>query len=156
MTAMTAVLVVVVLLGNGLTSGVMLSTVIGIVPMTHAQSYDRYVETIQFLWPRYDPFMPITHLLTIAADIALVFAAPDQGARALFGAAGAVLVVVMAISVIKNVPINRYVMSLDPADRPAGWEQADPRVRWRNWNLLRTSLALAGLAVNAAAVTALI
>ncbi|MCP2341082.1 DUF1772 domain-containing protein [Actinomadura rupiterrae] len=153
---MTAALVVLVLLGNGLTAGIMLSTVIGITPLTNAQSYDRYVETIQFLWPRYDPFMPITHLLTIAADAGLVFAAPDAGSRALFGAAGAVLLVVMAISLVKNVPINRYVMSLDPAARPAGWEQADPRVRWRNWNMLRTSLALAGLAVNAAAVAALI
>jgi uncharacterized membrane protein len=146
---MTALLIAVVLLGSGITAGVMFSTVIGIVPMTQTLSYDRYVETIQFLWPRYDPFMPITHTLTIVLDAVLFFVAPDPAARAMFGAAGVVLVAVMAISVIKNVPINRYVMSLDPAIRPADWNRSDPRTRWRNWNLLRTSIAICGLAVNA-------
>ncbi|MBA9005521.1 DUF1772 domain-containing protein [Thermomonospora cellulosilytica] len=152
---MTGLLIVVMLLGNGLAAGVMFSTVIGIVPMTLAQSYDRYVETIQFLWPRYDPFMPITHALTVVLDLALVVTVDDPTARALFGAAGVLLVVVMAISVIKNVPINRYVMSLDAAAPPADWERRDPRTRWRAWNLLRTSLAIVGLAANAAGAAAL-
>ncbi|WP_433336448.1 anthrone oxygenase family protein [Spirillospora sp. CA-294931] len=152
---MTGFLTALALLGNGLTAGIMLSTVMGIVPLTAVQTYDRYVETIQFLWPRYDPFMPITHVLTVVLDLVLVFLAPEPEARALFGVAGVVLVVVMAISVIKNVPINRYVMSLDPATVPDAWETKDPRRSWRNWNLLRTSLALGGLVVNAAGAAVL-
>ncbi|WP_083734002.1 DUF1772 domain-containing protein [Actinomadura sp. CNU-125] len=65
------------------------------------------------------------------------------------------LVTVMAISVIKNVPINRFVMSLDPAVRPDDWSRTDPRRRWRNWNLLRTGLAAAALGLNAGGVLAL-
>lgn len=153
---MTGLLIVAVLLGNGLAAGVMFSTVIGIVPMTLALPYDRYVETIQFLWPRYDPFMPITHALTIVVDLVLVVTVDDPAGRASFGVAGVLLVTVMTISVLKNVPINRYVMSLDPAAPPADWERRDPRARWRSWNLLRTGLAIAGLTANAAGAAALL
>ena len=56
---MTRVMLALVLLGNGVAAGVMVSTVIGIVPMTLIMPYDRYIDTIRFLWPRYDPFMPV-------------------------------------------------------------------------------------------------
>lgn len=137
------------LIGNAVTAGIMLSTVIGIVPMMLAVPYGRYVEMIQFLWPRYDPFMPIVHALTCVLNVVLAVVAPSAAQRTLFGAAAVTLAVVMAISVIKNVPVNRYVMSLDPQHRPEDWAQRDPRRRWRNWNLARTSLALAALAANA-------
>ncbi|MGJ6967146.1 anthrone oxygenase family protein [Streptosporangium sp. G11] len=150
------ILLPLVLLGNGLAAGIMLSTVIGVVPWMLAQPYDRYVGAIRFMWPRYDPFMPIVNALTCVLDIVLIFVAPTAASRALFGTAAGLLLVVMAISVVKNVPINRYVTSLDPEDRPADWEERDPRVRWRNWNLIRTVLALVAFGVNAWATTALI
>jgi uncharacterized membrane protein len=148
---MNWLLVPLVLLGNGITAGIMLSTVIGIVPLTLALPYRQYVQTIQFLWPRYDPFMPAVHGLTVVGDAVLAFTADTRAARSLFGVAALVLVAVMAISVAKNVPMNRYVMSLDPGQQPADWSRLDPRRRWRAWNLLRSGLALAALVLNAAA-----
>lgn len=144
-------LIPLVIVGNGLAAGVMLSTVMGIVPMTFVMSYERYVRTIQFLWPRYDPFMPIVNALSAIGGLVLAAGAPEPTSRALFGAAAVTLIVVMAISVIKNVPINRYVMSLDPEACPDDWEHRDPRARWRNWNLFRTSLVLVALSMNALA-----
>lgn len=151
---MTRVLVLLALLGSGLGSGVMFSTVIGVAPMTLVLPYERYVETIRFLWPRYDPFMPITHVVTFACDVALLFLAPDG--RVFFGIAAGLLAIVMIISVVKNVPINRYVTSLDPHDPPPDWADRDPRVKWRNWNLIRTGLALLALGANLCAVAVLV
>jgi uncharacterized membrane protein len=155
-TAVLRVLAPVALLASGLAAGVMVSTVIGITPLTRTLSYDRYVQTIQYLWPRYDPFMPALNGLTFVLDLVLVGVAGQTGARTLFGASAALLALVMAISVVRNVPINRYVMSLDPGSPPADWPATDPRVRWQNWNLLRTALVLSALVANVAAVGALL
>lgn len=146
----------VVLAGNGIAAGVMLSTVIGIVPLILVLPYDRYVQTIQFMWPRYDPFMPIAHGLTLLLDFVLVGMVDAPAARWSFAAGGVLLVIVMAISLVKNVPVNRYVMSLDPHAQPSDWQQRDPRRAWASWNLLRTSLALVALALNGAGAAALL
>jgi hypothetical protein len=150
---MTRVLVPLVLLSNGIAAGMMLSTVIGIAPMTLALPYARYVETIRFLWPRYDPFMPAINAVTFALDVLL---AVVSSARFLFALAAVLLAAVMLVSVTKNVPINKYVTSLDPEACPSDWVQRDPRVSWRNWNLVRTVLVLLGLATNVGAAATLL
>ncbi|GAA0526034.1 DUF1772 domain-containing protein [Paractinoplanes ferrugineus] len=155
MNGLVPTLLALALAGNGIAAGVMLSTVIGIVPLVLVLPYERYVNTIQFMWPRYDPFMPITHAVTVVLDIVLFVVVDVPAARLLFGAAAVVLTVVMVISLVKNVPMNRYVMSLDPNRQPADWSRTDPRPSWRNWNLLRTTLAVVALAGNAAAAAAL-
>lgn len=151
---MNAVLATLALLANGIAAGIMLSTVIGIVPMMLSLPYDRYVRTVQFLWPRYDPAMPIMNGLTVLLDAALTVLA-DGPARTAFACSGLLLVAVMAISVTKNVPINRYVKALDPDRRPGEWERRDPRRRWRNWNTTRTCLAVTAFAVNITGVVLL-
>ncbi|WP_320065176.1 DUF1772 domain-containing protein [Micromonospora sp. RTGN7] len=153
---MDRLLIPLALLANGIAVGVMVSTVIGLAPMSLAVPYERYVATIQYLWKRYDPFMPAMNTLACLLDLVLLFRADEPAARALFGTAGVLLLVVMAISVVKNVPINRYVMSLDPAAEPADWARVDPRTRWRNWNLVRTALAVLAFATNLAAVSVLL
>ncbi|HEX6871576.1 MAG TPA: DUF1772 domain-containing protein [Micromonosporaceae bacterium] len=145
---MTAAVVPLVLIGNGVAAGVMLSTVVGITPLTAVLSYDRYVETIKFLWRRYDPMMPITNAATFLLDGWLAVSLREQAAGASFGAAALLLATVMVISVVKNVPINKYVTGLDPARPPDDWASADPRDRWRRWNTTRTLLAFAALAAN--------
>jgi uncharacterized membrane protein len=140
---------------NGIAAGIMLSTVIGIVPMMLVLPYSRYVQTVQFLRPRFDPVMPITNGCTLILDLALVAAAHDVAARAAFAVAAALVASVMTVSITKNVPVNRYIMSLDPQCQPDAWEQLDPRSRWRTWNLVRTMLALAAFAMNAVAAVQL-
>jgi uncharacterized membrane protein len=143
-------------LTNGVAAGIMLSTVIGIVPMMLALPYGRYVQTVQFLWPRYDPIMPITNGATMLLDAVLAIALIDRApVRVIFGLAALVQLTVMAISITRNVPVNRYVKSLDPARQPTDWATADPRRRWRSWNLIRTGLALLAFAMNVTAVVLL-
>lgn len=153
---MIRVLVPLALLGNGVGAGVMLATVLGVVPMFLALPYERYVWSVQFLWPRYDPFMPALNGLTFVLDLVLIAAAPHRAAQALFGAAAVLLAAVMVISIVKNVPINRYVKSLDPGAKPEDWPSRDPRVRWRDWNLARTVLAIVALGANLVAASTLL
>ena len=70
----------------------------------------------------------------------------------LLAVAAALLLAVMAISITKNVPVNRFVSGLDPAAPPADWDRLDPRVRWQRWNTTRTGLAVLAFAANVTAV----
>ncbi len=141
-------LVIAAIAANGVSAGIMLSTVIGIVPMMLVLPYGRYVQTVQFLRPRFDPVMPITNGSALLLDVALAATSHGAAGRAAFSLAAALLCSVMAVSVIKNVPINRFIMSLDSRRQPDGWTLLDPRLRWRRWNLIRTALALAAFATN--------
>jgi uncharacterized membrane protein len=127
---------------NGVAAGIMLSTVIGIVPMMLTMPYQRYVQTVRFLWPRYDPLMPIlngTALVLVVVSAALAGRVPSRPA---FVVAAVLLATVVTISITKNVPVNRFVSGLDPGEQPGDWPRLDPRARWRTWNLVRTTLAL--------------
>lgn len=135
---------------NGAAAGIMLSTVIGIVPMMLALPYGRYVQMVQFMRPRYDPVMPAANGGALLADIVLVAAGPR--ASGLHLAAALLLAAVIAISVGKNVPVNRYVMALDPQQPPVDWAALDPRRRWQRWNTIRTGLAALAFVCNTAAL----
>jgi uncharacterized membrane protein len=140
---------------NGIAAGIMLSTVVGIVPMMLTMPYDRYVRTVQFLWPRYDPMMPFLNggaLACAALSAAVVGGVP---ARSTLIAAAVLLVGVMTVSITRNVPVNRLVSRLDPAHPPVDWASIDPRGRWRRWNLIRTVLALLAFAANLTAAAQL-
>jgi hypothetical protein len=147
---MSGALLAITVLANGVATGIMLSTVVGIVPFMLTMPYEHYVQTVTFLWPRYDPMMPALNVLTVLLDAALAATAHGTTAR-LAAAAGILLVVVITISLAKNVPINKYVSALDAGSCPVDWAERDPRIRWRNWNLLRTLLAAAALVVNVSA-----
>lgn len=135
---------------NGIASGIMLSTVIGIVPMMRALPYTGYVRMVQFMRPRYDPIMPASNGGALVIDIALV--ASGQHAIALHACAAVLLASVVTISISKNVPVNKYVMSLDPEESPEDWAAVDPRERWQMWNNIRTSLAVLAFLCNMAAL----
>jgi uncharacterized membrane protein len=136
-------------LANGVAAGIMLSTVIGIAPMFLSLPYGSYVRSVQFLWPRFDPAMPVANGLTLALDVLLAAVLADAGAaRAGFAAAGALQAVVMGISITRNVPVNRMVKGLDPEREPSDWARIDPRRRWRTWNQIRTAVALLAFATN--------
>lgn len=136
------------LLGSGTTAGVLFCVALSIVPAFLALPPDRYVHTHKLIGRNYDKVMPVIVLGSCAVDLALTVTAPAAGA--LFGAAAVLLLGVSAVSHLANVPINRRVKGLDPAAIPDDWP--DPRRPWRNWNLLRTVLALLSFAVNGAAV----
>lgn len=139
-------------LANGSAAGIMLSTVIGVTPLYLALPYNRYVQTVQFLRPRFDPAMPALNGLTLVLDLVLASGLATGGTRYGFAVGAALQAAVMVISITRNVPVNRLVMSLDPEREPADWSQIDPRRRWRNWNVARTSLALLAFAINVATI----
>jgi uncharacterized membrane protein len=148
MTAIAPVTAALAALLNGVAAGIMLSTVVGIVPMMLTQPYQGYVQTVQFLWPRYDPLMPILNASALVLTAFSAVAAGGVPARPVLAVAAALLAIVMTISITKNVPVNRFVGGLDPDHQPADWARLDPRPRWRRWNLIRTTLAVVAFALN--------
>jgi anthrone oxygenase-like protein len=146
----------VALLSGGLAAGVLAGTVLGGVPLLRSLPSRRYVEVHQFLATRYEPFQPICIAVTLLANAALAVIAPVPATRALFALGALLAAAVMVISATRNVPVKQWVLSLDPAELPADFDQRDPRRVWANWNLARTVLAVAALALDTAAVAALL
>ena len=140
---------------NGVAAGIMLSTVVGIVPMMVSQPYESYVRTVQFLWPRYDPMMPILNGSAFVLSGLSAAVTTSAAARAVLIGSTVLLGVVLAISISKNVPVNKFVSSLDPERPPADWDRVDPRVRWSRWNEIRTSINALAFTANVAATALL-
>lgn len=157
---MIAALVPLALFANGIAAGVMLGNAIGAGALALELPYAGYVELIKFMWPRYDPFVPIMNVLAFAIDIALAVIVRGErggtGAPLLFGVSAVLLAILMAISLAKNVPINKYVTALDPASPPDDWAQRDPRARWKKYNSARVALAMAALMLNLAGAAVLL
>ncbi|MEU7318849.1 anthrone oxygenase family protein [Streptomyces sp. NPDC007083] len=149
-----AVLGVAVLLGSGVTAGVLFAVALSVLPALFAMETGTYVHAHKLLGRNWDPTMPVVVLTSTGLAVALALIADDGAARGLFAAAAVLLLGVSAVSHLCNVPINRRVKAVaDPRVLPADWE--DPRPLWRRWHLLRTALAVAALLLNAVAVTAL-
>ncbi|GLW06773.1 hypothetical protein Misp01_19030 [Microtetraspora sp. NBRC 13810] len=157
---MIQALVPLALFANGIAAGVMLGNAIGLAAHALRLPYAGYVDLIKFMWPRYDPFLPITNVVAFGLDVALAVLVRGEpggtGSSVLFGAAAALLVVLMAISLFKNVPINRYVTALDPASPPRDWAERDPRAAWKSWNQVRVVLSMAALVANLAGAAVLL
>ncbi|GAA4616667.1 DUF1772 domain-containing protein [Actinoallomurus liliacearum] len=157
---MISALLPLALFANGVAVGVMLGNAIGPAAMALHLPYARYVELIKFMWPRYDPFVPILNVLAFGLDIAMAVTAGGRrdGTEAsdLFIGAAVLLGVLMVISVTKNVPINKYVTGLDPASQPDDWPERDPRASWKRWNDIRVGLGITALVANLAGAAVLL
>jgi uncharacterized membrane protein len=139
------------LLGSGTTAGVLFAVAVSMVPALAAMPPDRYVYAHQLLGRNWDPTMPLIVVASTLTDIVLAVWSDGGEIRVLHVLAAVALVGVSLVSRLCNVPINRRVKGLDPERIPGDW--ADPRSLWRRWHLLRTVLAFAALALNAAALT---
>ncbi|OXM62288.1 hypothetical protein CF166_33015 [Amycolatopsis sp. KNN50.9b] len=147
---MAGLLAAVVLVGSGLVAGVLFAVALSVLPALLAMPADRYVYTHQLIGRRWDPTMPIIVLSSTLLDVVLALVVHQPAPVILFAVAAVVLLGVSVVSHFCNVPINRAVKSMDPGEIPDGWR--DPRPLWRRWHLLRTLLALIGVALNAVAV----
>jgi uncharacterized membrane protein len=141
---------VAVLVGSGVTAGVLFAVALSVLPGLSAMPPDRYVYAHRLLGRNWDPTMPLIVLASAAGAVALAVMSAGAPAR-LFAASAGLLVGVSVVSHFCNVPINRQVKRLDPDRLPADWR--DPRPLWRRWHTLRTVLATLALLVNAIAVT---
>ena len=152
---MVSVLAGFVLLANGLAAGVLVGTLLGGWPLLLTLPADGYVRTHAFFATRFDPFMPACLLVTGLGDIVLAVTTP-AGPATLYGIAAAMAAGTVAISLIKNVPINKQVLALDSDRLPADFDLSHTRRRWGRWNRIRTWLAALALVANCAAVAVLI
>jgi uncharacterized membrane protein len=157
---MIQVLIPVALLANGIAAGVMLGNAIGPAALALELPYDRYVDMIKYLWPKYDPFVPILNALALALDAIIAIIVPrsqaSDGVPVLFSLAAALLTILVVISLTKNVPINKYVTGLDPVTQPEDWPDRDPRSTWKKWNQIRVALALMALGAGLAGAAILL
>jgi uncharacterized membrane protein len=145
------VLSVAVLMGSGTVAGVLFGVALSTMPALIAMPSDRYVYVHKLLGRNWDPTMPLIVLTSTLIDVVLAVLAPTSLTRVQFAFAAVLLFGVSFVSHLCNVPINRQIKRLDPEAIPPDWE--DPRLAWRNWNLLRTLLAVLALALNGLAVT---
>jgi uncharacterized membrane protein len=139
-----------VLIGSGLTAGVLFSVAISVVPAFLGVSPQRYVEMHKLIGRRYDRVMPPMVLTWTLLDVVLAVRTGVTSSQWLFVVAAVLGGGVAAVSQLGNVPINRRVKRLPTGPVPHGW--VDPRARWRAWNLVRTHLAVLALAANAFAL----
>lgn len=141
---------------NGLAAGGLMISALGGAPLLLTLSTERYIPIHQFLVTRFDPFMPVSMCSALLLDFGVVAAAPSSSGRALALTGAVLLIGAMVVSLTRNVPINRWISTLDPQRVPDDWALIDPRVRWRNWNLVRTVLAVAALVANVSTVAVLL
>lgn len=144
------------LLLNGLAAGVLFGTQLGGQPYLASLPYDRYVQAHAFFGTRYDPAMPICLVGTFLLDVLLAVTAPEAAARALFALGAALAVTTAVISVVKNVPVNRWMRTLDPDNLPADFPDKDPRKTWGAWNSRRSVLTISALVANCLALGVLL
>ncbi|MEU7649399.1 DUF1772 domain-containing protein [Streptomyces huasconensis] len=150
------VVVPLLLLVNGLGAGVMMNTQLGGFAYLNLLPPARYVHAHAFYSTRYDPFMPLCIVATALGAAVLAIAGSHPEARVLHALAALLALATITVSVVKNVPVNRWVQSLDPQRLPADFAERDPRRSWGRWNQVRTWLLTAALAVNCAALATLL
>lgn len=149
---MLQVLVPLVILANGLAAGVLMGTQLGGWPLLQSLPADRYVHAHAFFATRYDPFMPVCLIVTVLGDVTLALVADAAGTRPLFLVATVLALGTITISLLKNVPVNKWVRALDPDDLPADFAGRDPRPAWGRWNRTRTTLSVLALLANCLAL----
>jgi uncharacterized membrane protein len=75
------------------------------------------------------------------------------GVRALSLLAMLLALLTVTISIIKNVPVNKWVQTLDPERLPADFTARDPRPAWGRWNQIRARLTVLALLLNCIGLT---
>ncbi|WP_406861075.1 DUF1772 domain-containing protein [Streptomyces sp. HUAS MG47] len=143
------------LLAGGLAAGGLAISVLA-APLFNTLPTGMYVPVHKGLVTRFDPFMPISLLSCLLCDLALVATAPLTAVRVLAALGALLLACAMTVSLTKNVPINRWLSTLDPQALPADFDRRDPRERWIRWNRVRGALAVAALLANVGATAVLI
>jgi hypothetical protein len=133
---------------NALTAGGLLVSMVGVAPVRLALPADRAVQLHQMLVPRLDPLMPILLCAGTVLSGAAGFFAPTTAVHVLSIISSSLQLKAVLIALTKNAPINRALAELDPDALPENFAEQDPRLRWSNWNTVRTVLVLLSLVIN--------
>ena len=152
----TQILLPPVVLAGGMAAGVMMWTQLGGWPLLASLPPNQYVATHAFFTTRYDPFMPICMVVAALGDVVLAVVADQAVAQSLAGIAAVLSVCSVVISLSKNVPVNKWLRTLDADRLPADFDTVDPRKFWGRWNRVRAVLAVTAFAANCLALGALL
>ncbi|SCF79714.1 protein of unknown function [Streptomyces sp. Ncost-T10-10d] len=155
MAELVRILMPMALFAGGLAAGGLAISVLA-APLFTTLPTGMYVPVHKGLVTRFDPFMPISLLSCLLCDLVLVIATEDTRVRLLSALAALLLACAITVSLTKNVPINRWLATLDPQQLPADFERLDPRERWIRWNRVRGALAVTALVANVSAAAMLI
>ena len=149
---MTGLLFPLVLLANGLSAGVLVWGLLGGWPLMRSLPDDRYVHMHAFFATRYDPFMPLCMIVTVLGDLVLAWRLPGSASVTLVAHAALLTGCGVVVSLVKNVPVNKWVQSLDPDALPADFAERDPRAGWGRWNRNRSVLVVLAFVANCVAL----
>jgi Domain of unknown function (DUF1772) len=149
---MTGLLFPLVLLANGLSAGVLTWGLLGGWPLMRSLPVDRYLQLHAFFSTRYDPFMPLCLIVTVIGDVVLGLTRPGMVSAVALLLAAALTVTSVIISLVKKVPVNKWVQSLDLDDLPPDIADRDPRADWGRWNNRRSVLVMGAFLVNCVAL----
>ncbi|MFJ8107275.1 anthrone oxygenase family protein [Streptomyces sp. NPDC096132] len=149
------ILLPIALFAGGLAAGGLAISVLA-APLFTTLPTGMYVPVHKGLVTRFDPFMPVSLFSCLLCDLALAALADRTGVRLLASLAALLLAAAMTVSLTRNVPINRWLSTLDPQNLPADFDRLDPRERWIRWNRVRGSLAVMALLTNVAAAAVLL
>lgn len=145
------ILAMLVVIISGIIAGVMAAVSRAVVPTFAALPADRYVQLHQLLDSRFDPFMPWITRFNLLQGVVMVIVVEPLVPKILTAVGMLLLAAMAVVSELGNVPINRKVLSWDPAQPPTGWSEL--RSRWARWQHLRSFLAAASFtAVTVAAL----
>ena len=145
-----------VVLANGLAAGVLVGTLLGGVPLLYSLPAGGYVRAHAFFASRFDPFMPVCLVFTVLGDAVLTGFGTGGPGRALFALAAVCALGTVIISLVKNVPINRWIRQLDADNLPPDFAERDPRYLWGMWNKVRSLLAVTAFLANVLALPVLL
>lgn len=127
---------VLVLVGSGVTAGVLFCVALSLVPGFRSLPYDEYVTAHIVFGRNFDKVMPPVVVVTVVGMAGLLILTEPT---VLIVAALAAQILVSVVSQFGNVPINRRVKS------GRGSADDDPRAAWRRWHLLRLAAAISAL-----------
>lgn len=150
------VLLPVALLCGGLLAGGLMNSVLGAVPLRLSLPPEQAVYAHQFMVSRLDRVMPAILIVSMVSIAVAGFFMPTAATGALSLLSAALQLTALLLSVIRLVPINRWLAQLDPAALPVDFAQRDPRIRWRNDNLARAGLAQVAWLLNVVVVALLL
>lgn len=136
----------VALLLAALVTGALMVNWIGLArAMAQMSSAAAYTEFHQATNQTFDPYMPIVVFGTIVSGIALaVVSSGVHSASGWLAIGGAICyVVVIAISLSTDVPINKAIAGWSIQSPPDNW--MDVRAQWIRWHILRTLVSVPAL-----------
>ena len=136
----------IVLLFAALATGALIVNWIGLGRAMARLSGSAYVEFHQHTNRTFDPYMPIVVIGALAGGVALAVMYGVHSIPGQLAAAGALCyALVLVITLLTNLPINKQIAHWSIQNPPREWAQT--RARWLRFHVIRTLFSVPALAI---------